>query len=253
VYEETVRPLVRCDWSPVTRTWTVRKDRLGDLRVALDRAQVRYTQHDTGCPPPPMVTKERAEYLVRAIKSGLAGLHPMVIEAYEGRAWDALGYTSWKTLCEAEFALTLAIPQRREVVQELTEAGLSTRAQAEVLGVDQRTINRDQVRHNASVTITAEPQSVRGLDGRNYPASQPATTTFSWQDAPASAAPTGPREALGGVVEAVALAPHRGDVRVEATLAGFAADDITATPSRIALLRGACERWLAEHDGWDQP
>jgi hypothetical protein len=50
-------------------------------------------------------------------------------------------------------------------------------------------------------------------------------------------------------VEAVALAPHRGDVRVESVLAGFAADDITATPSRIALLRASCDRWL-DDQGW---
>jgi hypothetical protein len=252
VYENDVRSQVRCDWSPVTRTWSVRKDRLGDLRVALDRAQVRYSEHDTGAPPPAMLTKERAQYLVGAIRSGLAVLHPMVVEAYEGRAWEPLGYTSWKALCESEFALTLAVPQRREAVRELTEAGLSTRAQADVLGVDQRTVNRDQhqVRHSASPE-SAAPQLVRGLDGKTYPSAQPATAVFSWQDSPATAAPHRGRDETNGVAVAPPQ-PLRGDVRVEAALAGFAADDITATPSRIALLRASCERWLAERDGWDR-
>jgi len=241
VYEQEVQPMVRCDWSPVTRTWTVRKDRLGDLRVALDRAQVRYSQHDTGCPPPPLVTPERAQYLVNAIKSGLAGLHPLVIEAYEGRAWEPLGYSSWKALCEAEFALTLAIPQRREAVQEMTEAGLSTRAQADVLGVHKDTVRRDQVAQNAP------PANVVGLDGKTYtpPERRPATAEFSWQDHSAS---TG-----AGTVQAPHVhLPLNGDVRVESVLAGFAADDITAAPARIALLRAACERWLGEHEGWDR-
>lgn len=265
VYESCVQAQVRCDWSPTSRTWSVRKDRLGDLRVALDRARVRYSQHDTGTPPAAGVTRERALYLVSAIRSGLAGLHPMVIEAYEGRAWEPLGYTSWKALCEAEFALTLAVPQRREAVREMTQAGLSTRAQADVLGVSKDTVNRDQVSHSETVSETSEPQLVRGLDGRTLPGRrtewssdrQPATAVFSWQDAPATTAPhrdqdgivTGDRD---DIVTGAVVAPPRGDVRIEAALTAFAADDISATPSRIALLRGACERWLGDHEGWDR-
>lgn len=237
VYEQDVQPLVRCDWSGLTRTWSVRKERLGDLRAALDRAQVRYSQHDTGAPPPALATPERAQYLVNAIKSGLAGLHPFVIEAYEGRAWEPLGYSSWKALCEAEFALTLAIPQRREAVEQMTKAGLSTRAQAEVLGVRKDTVRRDQVAQNAP------PANVVGLDGKTYTPTErrPATAEFSWQDHSTGTA-TAPHVHL----------PLTGDERVESVLAGFAADDITAAPARISLLRGACERWLGEHEGWDR-
>lgn len=207
VYETFIQSQVRCDWSSVTRTWSVRKERLGDLRAAFDMGKVRYTEHATGKPPAAGVTRERAQYLVAAIRSGLAGLHPMVIEAYEGRAWDPLGYTSWKALCEAEFALTLAIPQRREAVAEMTEAGLSTRAQADVLGVDQRTVNRDQdqVRQNASPET---PTIVVGKDGKVYPgrrtaySSRPAGPPIRWQDdAAGTPAPT------GGIVEGRVLAP----------------------------------------------
>lgn len=200
VYESCVQSQVRCDWSPTTRTWSVRKERLADLRVALDRGRVRYTEHETGKPPAAGVTKERAEYLVRAIRSGLSGLHPMVVEAYEGRAWEPLGYTSWKALCEAEFALTLAIPQRREAVQEMTEAGLSTPAQAQVLGVNQSTVVRDQrVMQDASL----DRPDTTGLDGRSYSRERrPASPPLDWQDDAAGTPPS------GGVMEGRVLAPE---------------------------------------------
>lgn len=211
VYENEVRQFVRCDWHATTRTWVVRKDRLGDLRTALDRAQLRYTQHETGTPPPALATPERAQYLVNAIKSGLAGLHPLVIEAYESRAWEPLGYTSWKALCEAEFALTLAIPQRREAVQQMSEAKMSTRAQADVLGVDQSTVVRDrQVMHSASPDSNSGSAQTAGLDGKTYPGRQTARRPVTWQDAAASTASANGGPGGSGTVEGVVLAPSVG-------------------------------------------
>lgn len=54
--------------------------------------------------------------------------------------------------------------QRRFLVQELTEDGMSTRAIASVLGVNQSTIVRDQRSGDAN----ASPDKVQGQDGKTY-------------------------------------------------------------------------------------
>lgn len=65
-------------------------------------------------------------------------LNDLIAFAYSGRAWIALGYSSWEEMCRAEFdaaRVMQSVGERRERVQTLIAEGLSTRAIAAVLGI----------------------------------------------------------------------------------------------------------------------
>jgi len=63
----------------------------------------------------------------------------------------------------------LGVDLRREVVRELTEAGLSTRAIAPVVGVSNFTVSKDQGVRD----LTPNPVSVTGVDGKTYAPAKP--------------------------------------------------------------------------------
>lgn len=102
------------------------------------------------------------------IAAHVAASRQDIIDAHANRDWLALGYGSWSELCEAEFRgamLTLPRGERQEVVAELTDAGMSTRAIGAALGVGDATVRRDQA--GASNGAPA-PAPVTGLDGKTY-------------------------------------------------------------------------------------
>lgn len=93
------------------------------------------------------------------------------IDAYQRRAWLALGYESWAAMCDGE---GLRLP--REVTSELEAGGLSLRAISAATGVSHMQASRDL----AGVTpdqgnVTPDNQRVsdsngrQGLDGKIYP------------------------------------------------------------------------------------
>lgn len=89
----------------------------------------------------------------------------IIARIHATKAWLMIGYDNWDDLCIEQFGgwvPNLGIEDRREVVSELTEAGLSTRAIGSALGVDDRTVRRDQGAANAA------PVPVQGLDGKTY-------------------------------------------------------------------------------------
>jgi len=89
----------------------------------------------------------------------------IIIRIHATKAWLRVGYDNWDDLCLEQlggWVPNLEIEDRREVVSELTEAGLSTRAIGSALGVDDRTVRRDQGAANAA------PVPVQGLDGKTY-------------------------------------------------------------------------------------
>ena len=94
-----------------------------------------------------------------------------IIDAHANRDWIALGYESWNELCEAEFrGAVIGLPreQRREVVREMTEAGMSTRAIGGALGVSQPTVWRDREAGDSNESPDDSPAPVTGLDGKTY-------------------------------------------------------------------------------------
>jgi len=73
----------------------------------------------------------------------------LIGQAKSGQADVALGYKSWTAYCETEFAGALPRLERqarRELVVNLTEQGMSSRAIAPIVGVDHVTVARDRGR-----------------------------------------------------------------------------------------------------------
>jgi transposase-like protein len=103
---------------------------------------------------------------IQAIQDTLRTGHELLVEAYEGRAWLALGYVTWDAYCKSELPelhmLRLDREQRQELVAGMREAGMSTRAIASGLGVSKNTVTKD-----VSQMGTPAPPTV-GTDGKTY-------------------------------------------------------------------------------------
>lgn len=69
-----------------------------------------------------------------------------IAEAQEGDAAGLLGYASWTAYAAdvlGDAPLRLERDERRELVQELAQTGMSTRAIAPIVGVGNKTVHRD--------------------------------------------------------------------------------------------------------------
>lgn len=125
-----------------------------------------------------VLSRDSAAALTEAIRGAttrvldaLADVERDVQRAYDGRAWIALGYESWEVYCSTEFSgarLWTSVEERHARTLKLRDAGLSQRAIAAVLGVDQKTV------HNDLRLSTEDDSSVdsrlNGVDGRERPA-----------------------------------------------------------------------------------
>lgn len=144
-----------------------------------------------------IATVDEARTRADRIRAGLDSVHYTrndIIDAYQARDWETLGYDSWASYVEAEFvgATRLRLPRedRRELVSTLRNAGLSTRAIASATGASKGTVDND-IKAGAqnwapddgsdSRAQSATPGErafppVTGLDGKSYAASKPAVT-----------------------------------------------------------------------------
>lgn len=93
------------------------------------------------------LTAEAARDVTDRIRSGLVDLEALIIRAFEGRAWAALGYKTWDEYCTAEFTDAiprLSIEKRRQLVGALHDTTeMSNRAIAQAVGVDEGTVRND--------------------------------------------------------------------------------------------------------------
>lgn len=145
------------------------------------------------------ITADQARHLTDRIKVAVEGTWQLVVEAYQARAWVALGYSTWDDYCTREFGTSrLRLPRetRREEIGSLREAGLSLRAIETATGVSKKTIIRDLREVVESTPPAPEPQEaarsvvaaafaqrdeaaappkVTGLDGKTYAKPVPAT------------------------------------------------------------------------------
>lgn len=124
------------------------------------------------------LSREEAEQLTAAIVTGMSSIHGLIVQAYQGRAWLALGYQTWDAYCDGRLAgMRPAIErdERREMVGELRAAGLSTRAIGSALGADARTVRRDLTGANAPV-----PERITGLDGIERPSTRAEPEEPAW-------------------------------------------------------------------------
>jgi len=130
------------------------------------------------------LTPDAAREVTDRIKVGVEAVWHLIAQAYEGRAWAALGYSSWDDYCTREFGtsrLRLPREERQEVVASLRESGLSTRAIAAATGYNDKTVRNDLAAgaENSAPGDEVEdaeivddeppaPQPVTGTDGKRY-------------------------------------------------------------------------------------
>ena len=123
---------------------------------------------------------ERIRLTVDSINGQVEKLVELVRQAYEGRAWAALGYGSWHDYVAAEIPkVRLDRVERRELVAELADAGMSTRAIAPVVGAAQMTVVRDLA---AAEPNDSPARQVIGIDGKTYTATPRSTPVEETQD-----------------------------------------------------------------------
>lgn len=118
------------------------------------------------------LTVHDARVLTAQIRESVAGVWDLIVEAYTSRAWTSLGYDSWDDYTRTEFdGVRIALPRedRREVVGSLRDAGLSTRAIASAIGVNDKTVRNDLAGAEYSAPVI-------GADGKQY-APKPAHVT----------------------------------------------------------------------------
>jgi hypothetical protein len=122
---------------------------------------------------PTILTRTGAEKLRDRIRKNLAAADDDLLRAWEGRAWEALDLESFGAFCELVTAdllfVRLTVPQRRERVLRLVEAGASQRDAALASGVSAATVNAD-VAHLERTGQLTRPDQVRGSDGVLRPA-----------------------------------------------------------------------------------
>lgn len=108
------------------------------------------------------------------IGAQLLRLRELVEQARAGEAWRILGFSSWTAyLTDVLPPLSLPREQRREVVGWLSGAGMSSRAIAPIVRVDQKTVVNDRRRAISGGEETSSPPEISGLDGKVYPHRSP--------------------------------------------------------------------------------
>lgn len=148
-----------------------------------------------------LASANEARALTDRIKVAVEASWELIKEAYQTKAWRALGYSSWDDYCTREFGtsrLRLPREERQEAVASMREIGMSTRAIAAATGHDKNTITNDlrqvsEIRtpepesgevldaevveepdEEKEETEVAELASVTGIDGKTYKAQRPA-------------------------------------------------------------------------------
>jgi hypothetical protein len=111
----------------------------------------------------------------RTIAESMVEFKELIVTAREGRIHEALGFDSWEAyiadVIQTEMGV-LPTEDRLQIVAVLRGDQKSEREIAAIIGVSQKTVNRDlkELSHDDSVDL---PAKVIGLDGKERPAHQP--------------------------------------------------------------------------------
>jgi hypothetical protein len=148
---------------------------------------------------------ERIRLRLDAIADNYATVMPMIREAIEKRDDLALGYRSPGEYVSDRFggALTrLGVEVRREVVRELTEAGMTTRAIAPVVGVSNKTVSLDQrapVTPVTPQTPVPAPEGEAEADAGITPRGEAVPSSVAPPEDKGAPEPPAPRPAVTGI------------------------------------------------------
>jgi len=125
------------------------------------------------------ITSQIANHLDR-IADSMELVMPLIAEAMTRGAWQVLGYTSPQAYTSERFAGSLTrlpIPVRRALVAELSDAGMSTRAIAPIIGKSKSQVDRDQVSHCG--TPAPEPEVIADPEPEPFPEWTSATAALN--------------------------------------------------------------------------
>jgi hypothetical protein len=136
-------------------------------------------------------TVDEARHVTDLLREHLEEDYQLIIDAYQRRAWSALGYQTWDDYCTSEFGdIRLKLPreERQDVVRSLRDSGLSIRAIAAATGAGDKTVQRDLKATEPPPRVVndytsedneivdaeivredpPEPREVTGTDGKTY-------------------------------------------------------------------------------------
>lgn len=106
---------------------------------------------------------ERIRHTANTFVEAKEKLSRFIQEAQAGRAHEALGFRSWTEYVSQVFSDTplmrLSRDERRELVGELSESGMSTRAIAPIVGVSSKTVSQDRS-EQVLPEVTPEPREI---------------------------------------------------------------------------------------------
>ena len=111
-----------------------------------------------------------AEQVTMQIRTMIERAWEYIAIAYQGRAYLALGYRTWDEYVDdrlGDLRLTVPRQERAEAVATMSNARMSVRAIAKVLGVGIGTVHRGLASGTVS-TDTDDPSTIQGRDGKTY-------------------------------------------------------------------------------------
>lgn len=105
---------------------------------------------------------QRIKLIASSVRDNMFKLQALVDEAKRSNAWNVLGYESWTAYLSDTLAsepMRLGRVERQELVAYLSGEGMSTRAIAPIVGVDNKTVHNDLKRAAHVEISTPEPDS----------------------------------------------------------------------------------------------
>lgn len=133
----------------------------------------------------PVLTAEGARDLTDRIRSGPDGSFQLIETASQGRAWEALGYSSWDEYVARELEnlhLRLPLESRREVVPSLRESQKSMRSVASTTRHGRSSVERAPKQPGVLNGTLPEPSSIQGQGVKHYRAPRTAKSTIGAND-----------------------------------------------------------------------
>jgi hypothetical protein len=116
---------------------------------------------------PTILTAEGARRITARIRDALSVADDLLVQAYEGLAWEALGHASWAAYCAAELPelrmVKLRAPERKARARALRDAGASLPDIVAATGSSLGTAHRDVTPAKAPQPFQMEsPRHVSG-------------------------------------------------------------------------------------------
>lgn len=118
---------------------------------------------------PTILTREGARRKIARVRDALALADDLLVELYTGRAWEALGYSSFDAMCAGELpelrTLKLRAPARKARAVALREAGATIPEIVTATGSSLGTIHRDLTPAKPAESFQMEtPRRVSNVD-----------------------------------------------------------------------------------------